>query len=110
MVLAEKEVRSRGRKGLEGSIATWTARELGGRESHSERSNLERREGAEMGEERGRHRYGFLKSSGWLERERAFRGGTNCSSLEQDTCEGANRTGTAGEQRGRKRDLDETGR
>ena len=27
MVLAEKEVRSRGRKGLEGSIATWAARE-----------------------------------------------------------------------------------
>ena len=54
------------KKGLEGSIATWTARELGGRESHSERSNLERREGAEMGEERGRHRYGFLKDSGRL--------------------------------------------
>ena len=27
IVLAEKEVRSRGRKGLEGSIATWAARE-----------------------------------------------------------------------------------
>ena len=80
-----------------------------GRKGESQRekgSNLERREGAEMGEERGRHRYGFLKSSGWLERERAFRGGTNCSSLEQDTCEGGNRTGTAGDQRGRKRDTE----
>lgn len=40
MVLAEKEVRSRGRKGLEGSIATWPAREWGGRESHSERRGV----------------------------------------------------------------------
>ena len=32
IVLAEKEVRSRGRKGLEGSIATWPTREWGGRE------------------------------------------------------------------------------
>ena len=40
IVLAEKEVRSRGRKGLEGSIATWPAREWGGRESHSERRGV----------------------------------------------------------------------
>ena len=43
-----------------------------GRKGESQRekgSNLERREGAEMGEERGRHRYGFLKDSGRLERE-----------------------------------------
>ena len=40
MVLAEKEVRSRGRKGLEGSIATWPAREWGGRESNSERRGV----------------------------------------------------------------------
>ena len=43
-----------------------------GRKGESQReegSNLERREGAEMGEERGRHRYGFLKDSGSLERE-----------------------------------------
>ena len=40
IVLAEKEVRSRGRKGLEGSIATWAAREWGGRESHSERRGI----------------------------------------------------------------------
>ena len=58
-----------------------------------------------MGEERGRHRYGFLKGSGRFGK-RAFRGGTNCSSLEQDTCEGGNRTGTAGEQKGRKRDTE----
>ena len=30
---------------------------------------MERREGADIGEERGRHRYGFLKDSGRLERE-----------------------------------------
>ena len=75
-----------------------------GRKGESQReegSNLERREGAEMGEERGRLRYGFLKDSGRL--ERAFGGGTNCSSLGQDTCEGGNRTKTAGEQRGGKR-------
>ena len=38
-----------------------------GRKGESQRekgNNLERREGAEMGEERGRHRYGFLKGSG----------------------------------------------
>ena len=40
IVLAEKEVRSRGRKGLEGSIATWPAREWGGRESNSERRGV----------------------------------------------------------------------
>ena len=40
IVLAEKEVRSRGRKGLEGSIATWPAREWGGRESHGERREV----------------------------------------------------------------------
>jgi len=28
------------KKGLEGSIATWTARELGGMESHSERRGV----------------------------------------------------------------------
>ena len=37
------------------------------------RNNLERREGAEMGEERGRLRYGVLKDSGRLGRER-FKG------------------------------------
>ena len=48
-----------------------------GRKGESQRekgSNLERREGAEMGEERGRHRYGFLKDSGRLERESMSRG------------------------------------
>ena len=48
-----------------------------GRKGESQRekgSNLERREGAEMGEERGRHRYGFLKDSGRLERESISRG------------------------------------
>ena len=76
-----------------------------GRKGESQRekgSNLERREGAEMGEERGRHRYGFLKDSGRLERE--ISRGNECSRLGQDTCEGGNRTGAAGEQRGRKRD------
>ena len=45
-----------------------------------------------------------MKDSGRLER-----GGTNCSSLGQDTCEGGNKRGT-GEQRGEKerpRDPDE---
>ena len=48
-----------------------------GRKGESQRekgNNLERREGAEMGEERGRHRYGFLKDSGRLERESVSRG------------------------------------
>ena len=48
-----------------------------GRKGESRRekgSNLERREGAEMGEERGRHRYGFLKDSGRLEKESMSRG------------------------------------
>ena len=40
-----------------------------GESQREKRSNLERRERAEMGEERGRHRYGFLKDSGRLERE-----------------------------------------
>ena len=39
MVLAEKGKEQR-KKGLEGSIATWPAREWGGRESHSERSGV----------------------------------------------------------------------
>ena len=73
-MLAEKGKEQR-KKGLEGSIATWPAREWGGRESHSERREvIELREGAEMGEERGRHRYGFLKDSGRLERESISRG------------------------------------
>ena len=73
-MLAEKGKEQR-KKRLEGSIATWPAREWGGRESHSKKgSNLGRREGAEMGEERGRHRYGFLKDSGRLERESISRG------------------------------------
>ena len=79
-----------------------------GRKGESQRekgSNLERREGAEMGEERGRHRYGFLKGSGRFGK-RAFRGGTNCSSLRQDTCEAGNRTEIAGDQRGRERDTE----
>ena len=48
-----------------------------GRKGESQRekgSNLERREGAQMGEERGIHRYGFLKDSGRLERESMSRG------------------------------------
>ena len=69
MVLAEKGKEQR-KKELEGSIATWPVREWEGRESHSKKgSNLESREGAEMGEERGRHRYVFLKDSGRLKRE-----------------------------------------
>ena len=39
MVLAEKGKEQR-KKGLEGSIATWPARERGGRESHSERRGV----------------------------------------------------------------------
>ena len=39
MVLAEKGKEQR-KKGLEGSIATWPAREWGGRESHSERRGV----------------------------------------------------------------------
>ena len=38
-VLAEKGKEQR-KKGLEGSIATWPAREWGGRESHSERRGV----------------------------------------------------------------------
>ena len=73
-MLAEKGKEQR-KKELEGSIATWPVREWEGRESHSKKgSNLESREGAEMGEERGRHRYGFLKDSGRLERESVSRG------------------------------------
>ena len=39
MVLAEKGKEQR-KKGLEGSVATWPAREWGGRESHSERRGV----------------------------------------------------------------------
>ena len=39
MVLAEKGKEQR-KKGLERSIATWPARELGGRESHSKRRGV----------------------------------------------------------------------
>ena len=38
-MLAEKGKEQR-KKGLEGSIATWPAREWGGRESHSERRGV----------------------------------------------------------------------
>ena len=45
-----------------------------GESQREKRSNLQRRDGAEMGKERGRHRYGYLKDSGRLERESISRG------------------------------------
>ena len=57
-----------------------------------------------MGEERGRLRYGFLKDSGRLEREH-FEGERIAAAWDR-TREGGNRTGTAGEQRGTKRDTE----